>query len=136
MTKRGLPPEKVGGSPIWAWAQYDSAKKKRPDLRCTGHLPKGDKGVLIEIEKSDSEILLSDFSLWHYVLNKWYLPESMEKDNEEATEIEKVDSWVRIFDLSFCPEDISEPHEHKRLQATFWSIHPAEVVSVTNFVAR
>lgn len=54
--------------PIWAWYQYSSVDKKRPDLRETGHLEKGEVGVRIEIEKDDNEVLLSDYELWHFPL--------------------------------------------------------------------
>ena len=42
---------------------------------------KGERGVRVELEVADDRVLLSDFDLWHYVLNYWYLPES-EKDGK------------------------------------------------------
>lgn len=136
MINRGITPSNQNTSPIWAWAQYDGLCKKRPDLRCAGYLDRGSHGVLIEIEKEPTELLLSDFLLWHYVLNQCYLPERIEDDNDQANIVEKEQSWQRIFDLSFSAQGITEPVERKRLQATFWTIRPQEVISMQHFVAR
>jgi hypothetical protein len=35
-----------------------------------------DRAVRLELEYPDERALLSDFSLWHHVLNYWYLPSS------------------------------------------------------------
>jgi hypothetical protein len=35
-------------------------------------------GVRLELEIPDGTALLSDFSLWHYPLNYWYLPSTGE----------------------------------------------------------
>jgi len=66
--------------PIWAWYQWEGRRRK-PDLRANGHLARGERGVRVELEVADGRVLLSDFDLWHYVLNYWYLPKS-EKDGE------------------------------------------------------
>ena len=47
-------------------------------LAVCGHLPKGERGVRLELQVADDRVLLSDFDLWHYVLNYWYLPETRE----------------------------------------------------------
>lgn len=52
--------------PVWAWYQYKDSKHRRPDLRGRDFLPKGTKGVRLEIQKSDKDVLLSDFTLWHF----------------------------------------------------------------------
>ena len=68
--------------PIWFWHQYKNSKSKRPDLRESGLLSKGTKGVLIEFEKPETEILLSDFNLWHFVLNYWHIANNEEQELE------------------------------------------------------
>lgn len=45
-------------SPAW------NGPRSRPDLRCGGHLAKGEEGVNLELECS-ADRLLSDFSLWY-----------------------------------------------------------------------
>ncbi len=64
----------------------------------------------LKLECPADRVLLSDYSLWHYVLNYWYLPSS-EADG---------DAFER---------DIALPFEEKSIQATLWEItidHGAE----------
>jgi hypothetical protein len=146
--------------PLWAWYQWEG-KRKKPDLRTGGHLPTGDRGVRIEFLLEDNEVLLSDFDLWHYVLNYWYLPtseregRSFEKKlaakglsfyqcNHERPlphaqyrkEIEQ--SWERIFDIDWCDRShaIADPPEKKSIQATFWELRLKDVSEFTMFTAR
>lgn len=53
--------------PIWAWYQWEGAGRHKPDLRASGYLPTGDRGVRAECRVADDRVLLSDFDLWHYV---------------------------------------------------------------------
>jgi len=50
-------------------------KKRMPDLRSCGHLPRGIPGIRLELEVEEERVLLSDFSMWHAVLNQTYLAE-------------------------------------------------------------
>ncbi len=72
---------------LWAWYQWDGIERRKPDLRSSGHLPKGQRGVRIEFEQSDKGVLLSDFDLWHYVLNYWYLPRTIADGDAFETEL-------------------------------------------------
>jgi hypothetical protein len=47
--------------PMWVWHQWEGRAKPRPDLRASGHLPKGTRGILVEFEVQDDRLLLSDF---------------------------------------------------------------------------
>lgn len=153
MTARIRPPDDGGSLPVWGWQQFDG-KRRRPDLRQSAHLPRGERGVRIEIEMPDDELLLSDFELWHYVLNYWYLPGS-ERDAERfaSTHGREVPSWrkppanpmvdrlirgswERIFDLEWCERDIAAPRAEKSIQATFWRLDSAHVVRADSFIAR
>ncbi len=49
--------------PIWAWYQSVNKKRKKPDLRESGYLPKGNQGYRIEFIKNSKDVLLSDFEL-------------------------------------------------------------------------
>lgn len=51
--------------PIWAWYQWQSQTKKKPDLRYSGHLEAGTHAVRLEIIKDIDDVVLSDFILWH-----------------------------------------------------------------------
>ena len=77
--------------PIWLWL-------KRPDLRYGGHLEKGLRGVLLEVDIDENDVLLSDFIAWHCVLNNDFLSISEDEENG-ITNITKEESWERIFDL-------------------------------------
>ncbi len=142
--------------PIWAWYQYQGINKKRPDLRHSGHLKKGTKGVRIEFVKPSNQVLLSDFDLWHSVLNNYYIPdnaqEEQEFDNllevnnvtypynpyqnpkEVQTFIEK--SWLKVLDLNYHSEYFPRVVEEQSIQATFWNLSLDEIVKVDKFVAK
>ena len=77
MLEKGITRKRI--YPVWAWYTYDG-KRKKPDLRCSGLLPRGTKGVCIEFEACESEVLLSNFEQWHSVLNNWYLCKNEEED--------------------------------------------------------
>lgn len=135
--------------PIWAWFRFNS-KEKKPDLRhsCYGH--RGDEMVCIELEIPDEYVLLSDFDLWHFVLNKWWLydcfrPGYCDEDNEvdeawfksltkEQQEIEKEKSWERIFNIEPFENDWIARGQY--VQAVFWELRKEWVVKTQNFIAR
>jgi hypothetical protein len=146
------PPEDT--MPIWVWSQW-LGDRRRPDLRSSWHLPKGCRGVRAELKVEDKRVLLSDYDLWHYVLNYWYLPKS-EKEGEAfekklnraglsvhrcshqkplahaefRREVER--SWEQIFDMSRADP---EPHI-RQIQGTMWEVLLEDVVDTTEFVAR
>ena len=146
MTQRVEKPKKNKQYPVWAWFQHENQNKRRPDLRKTGSLPSGTVGYRIEIEKDLKDILLSDFELWHYVLNEWCFVLSEEDD--EKFEKEKKNksheyiksrmekSWEKIFDMDFHLKDYALPFQEKSIQATFWELKLEEVIKVDKFIAR
>ena len=101
-------------------------------------------------------VLLSDFELWHYVLNYWYLATSLADGEAFETELaerglsihrtrprpgSRIDriikeSWNRIFDLEWVQEDIARSPAHKSIQATFWELTLESVRRVDEFTAR
>lgn len=91
--------------PIWAWYQYLSVDKRRPDLRETGHLEKGEAGVRLEIEKDDNEVLLSDYGLWHYPLGIYYYIGDSEED-EGMFEKKLANKNLAGKDFKDLPQDI------------------------------
>lgn len=138
----GRPPTPIR-FPVWAWYQSESAKRRRPDLRTGGHLKRGAAGVPLEFESPDSHALLSDFELWHYALNDWYLPSSA----READRIESGAkpapnaaarrlSWQRMFDLDWAPREIAFPRSRKSIQAVLWELDTSRVRDVRRFTAR
>jgi len=137
------PPPETDCQALWTWYQWDGARKK-PDLRCRGHLPPGERAVRLELECSADQALLSDFSLWHYVLNYWYLPSSEAEGDVFESELADhglsfyrqkpvphdtyhraiVESWDRVFDLG------------ETIQATLWQITIDQVREYHCFTAR
>src|SRR5437016_2513700 len=73
--------------PVWGWYQWAGENRARPDLRASAHLPKGRRGVRIEFEIAGQLVLLSDFDLWHFPLNYWYLPASEQDDKAFEEEL-------------------------------------------------
>ena len=141
--------------PLWAWYQWNGINRPKPDLRSIGHLPKGERGVRIEFEQSDDGVLLSDFVLWHYVLNYWYLPETEADSDAFMAELSEhnlddflkrllpapyrqriEDSWNRIFDLNWFDEYLTQPYSQKSIQATFWKLRFHQIRDVKAFTSR
>lgn len=147
--------------PIWAWYRWEG-KRKRMDMRKSGHAQRGEKVVQLTIEVEDEKVLLSDFDLFHYILRYDYLPLN-EKDGErfdkeyEKTGYEWKDpadfriqtntmknlrskiirSWERIFLLD--KEDngfIYGLNSKKSIQATFWELKLDQVVKAEVFIAK
>ncbi|MCR4868321.1 MAG: DUF3841 domain-containing protein [Lachnospiraceae bacterium] len=130
--------------PVWAW-HTRKWKHNRPDLRLGGYGKRGDRLSCIEFEIPESEVLLSDFDAWHFVLNNLWLDGSVteaERKNEiyfdsltkEEQERAKADSWNRIFDIS--------PYENDwivrgcYIQAVFWKLRPDMVTECRFFTAK
>jgi hypothetical protein len=142
--------------PLWAWFQWHDCNKRRPDLRFSGHLPHGETGVLIEFYAEESEVLLSDFELWHYVLNNWYLPHSNKDDarfdailasmaantpsevytSNQAFRADVRNSWRRIFNIRWSRPSIASEFGQKQIQATLWRLTRKQVKNYTIFKAR
>jgi len=142
--------------PLWAWVQWQGCNKKRPDLRFSGHMPSGEIGVLIEFHAEAPEVLLSDFDLWHYVLNYWYLPNSNEDEarfdavfasvaantpsevptSNQAFHTQIRKSWEKIFDIHWSCPDIASELTQKQIQATLWQLNRNQVTNCTIFKAR
>ena len=150
----GRPPSTRVSIPIWAWQQYDGIHKKRPDLRRSGHLPVGTRGYRIGFAVPENRVLLSDFELWHYALNYWYLAssesdaESFEKQypnlrcswstppTDQQINSAIKHSWRRMFDLDWHDPYVTGHKHEKSIQATLWQLDESWVTTVDEFVAR
>lgn len=126
--------------PIWAWYKFDDETK--PDMR--KHKTERPYCV-IQFEKDEKDVLLSDFDLWHFVLNdcyfadvltdeeyekveKWY--DSMDPKSQQAIDARRK-SWESIFNCDVDPNDtqnfIGRGHY---VQATFWELFWDDIVKV------
>jgi hypothetical protein len=150
--RRRLPPSKAR-FPWWGWYRWEGVRRARPDLRSGGHLPKGQRGVRIELDMPEEKVLLSDFERWHVVLSNWYLSESEADDEQFSREKEQAGykydgrwpeplrssvlaSWERIFDLTAGDADWFGEVSKRSVQATFWELRLKDVKDVTFFTAR
>lgn len=126
LARKSEPPSQ-SAAPVWAWFQSHGAARNKPDLRWAGHLETGTRGVRVELVLSESSVLLSDFELWHYVLNNWALQDGSGSRRR---------NWRHIFDLDFALEDVARRRSEKAIQAVFWTASMSAVVRVDSFVAR
>lgn len=117
-------------SMIWVWSE-------RPDLRRSGYLNKGEKGVLLELDIDEEQVLFSDFYMWHNVLMD--LPIKLHNDEN----INKELSWERIFDFNICleiykqSEESLEEHQFKiTKQGVTSKVHINNVKLVKRFISR
>jgi hypothetical protein len=146
--------------PIWAWYQWEGKRKKR-DMRESGLSARGDLIVQLEIEIPDEKVLLSDFDLFHCVLNntyvslskedsdkfdKWYESLGIKYDDSEydASQDEKlqkvekaiVESWAGVFDLTKEDDNWLGKNEQKSIQAVFWELREDQVIWAREFIAK
>lgn len=134
------PPPFEGALPVWAWYRAYGTRQPKPDLRKSGHLPKGEAGVRLELEISGHDVLLSSFDAWHAVLNDccFALTDAEYEHYEHlahtlpAAEFEQIkrQSWLKIFDLDLLPD----PAVYE-VQAVFWQLRIEQVKKVDFFTA-
>ncbi|MCR6630694.1 MAG: DUF3841 domain-containing protein [Magnetospirillum sp.] len=154
MGRRIGPPPRPRAYPLWAWAQW-SGPNRRPDMRTGGHKPRGTQCYRLTLDVPQQQVVLSDFSDWHMVLNNGYLARSeAEADAFDAelaaAGIPKLSrdygaftarveaSWERVFDIdhaSLHPAWNGSP-ETQSIQATFWRLGKDQVRKVERFTAR
>jgi hypothetical protein len=159
MEQRIGPRPKQDAYPLWAWYQWDGATRCKPDLRSTGHLSAGTKGVRIELEIAEDQILLSDFDAWYFPYCQCYLARSEQEDTAFEAEMrahgftgakdiplshpklldKMLTSWERIFDLDYVGSvdwDSGKTRHQKSIQGTFWQLSIDQVRRITPFTAR
>lgn len=162
MVETGIQPPAGVRYPVWAWYQWEG-KRKRRDLRSRGLGLRGEKYVQLTINVPENQVLLSDFDMFHSVLNKSYL--SVDEADDEAFDQEFAaagyswgewqnveiqteamqqfrrrieQSWDRIFDLSNPQGDdwTVLPWDRRTIQATLWEVRQEQVIKAEVYVAR
>lgn len=139
--------------PLWGWYNWEGKECPKPDLRASGHLPKGANGVRIEFEIPEDRVLLSDFDAWHFVLNRWFLFLYEQEGKDFIEELERagirqrwpyqepfhsriINSWQRIFDLEAGAPEWRGTLSKNCIQATFWELKLSQICHVDTFIAR
>lgn len=153
----GLPISEKIKYPIWVRYQWQGTKHKRPDLRFSGHLEKGTKGIFLELEVETENVLLSGFDDFNNILNYGYIADNEEEFDKFYNELESYgychydlqsiniksdifidcklgfyESWEKIFDLE-RERGWWESHvkkEEKYIQATMREVKWEQVVSI------
>ncbi len=139
MQSRLGPPQAAGQMPVWLWCQWRGAARPRPDLRARGHLPSGTTGVRLEFEIEGRLLLPSDFELWHYALNGWYLPASLsdERRYDADPDPQRIQaSWQRMFDPGWSNRRYRAARVDRSIQAVAWELRPQDLRGAVGFVAR
>lgn len=146
--------------PMWAWYQWEG-ERKRCDLRCGGYAKRGTRMLQVAFEIDDSQVLLSDFDGWHFVLSNSYLAANEQDFNSFYEKLEVggfthqdiIDfgkkhplleecrkkimwSWDRIFNLESYTPDWDCPPDQKSIQATFWELKSEQVEKIEFFTAK
>lgn len=103
--------------------------------------------VLLELSLSEEHLLISDFEMWHVVLNYWLNEDEETSDAFDAELKEKgintirikplpepyhtkvEQSWRKIFDIDFV-NDFTHDFETKAIQGVFWRLTPDMIVGV------
>lgn len=135
MDKSGIPGRKPGMSPWWCWICAGEGHVK-PTNRHSD-----DSTVLLELSLNPTEVLMSDFSMWHTPLNYWFNAEE-DEDAEFEKELDTAGlniyrmkplpepfhsrvqrSWLKIFALDEVNGFTSQLPE-KGIQGVFWRLRP------------
>lgn len=129
--------EKIGAAPegvkypVWAWFRL-RGQENRPDLRWDEFRGAAEEMVLIEHEKEDSQVVLSDEVMWTLAhLNDsawcetdeeldWYYDSNVKAEEKERF---KKESWYRIFDIK----------DSQHVQATFWELRKEDIIKVWKY---
>ncbi len=141
MKKRiGNPPKGVE-YPVWAWYLYEG-KNKRPDMRHRD-VRVNEKSVLLEVEISDNDVLLTNEEYWYTVLNDhlYYKADNIIGISNEQWEIE-VEKEEKYFN-SLSPKEktiykeksweniICLPNDNfPYVQGTFWELKVSQIKKV------
>ena len=91
---------------------------------------------MLELHIPNDQILLSDFHMWHCVLNNWFLgTEENDVNGANHTQKEITESWQNIFSLKPFPGwTINGKIED--IQAVFWKLDMAHVNQVWHYTGR
>ncbi|MCM2980006.1 DUF3841 domain-containing protein [Niallia circulans] len=121
-----------GSYPIWLWTT-------KPNLQSEGHFNKGTKAVCLTVEIPENQILFSDFSAWHCVLNNGFCPMTEEEDtlfDDGKLTITKEQSWERIFDLAKLRNSEMWNNGDQIVQGVTPIIQKEQIVNIEYFIAK
>lgn len=114
-------------SAFFGWCQSINHRRAIADLRhIKTYIPKGKLGVILTLAIPEDRVMLTDFDLWHCVLNNF---SANEDDVDDQRLI--VSSWDSAIYQN--DEFFQGRYKDASIQATFFNIVPDDVVSVGFF---
>lgn len=114
-------------SAFFGWCQSINHRRAIADLRhIKTYIPKGELGVILTLAIPEDRVMLTDFDLWHCVLNNF---SANEDDVDDQRLI--VSSWDSAIYQN--DEFFQGRYKDASIQATFFNIVPDDVVSVGFF---
>lgn len=133
---------------IWAWYHWNGNKQIKPDKRFHSVYAyyENEPYVLLELDIDPARVLLSDYDLWHAVLNYWHAGRNREANQfckqfnyyskkpltpEGDEGIKK--SWYNIFDFPLSRKVLDIPRKRQQIQATFFELFYTDIVKVHFF---
>ena len=138
-------PHYEGHWPWWAWAR-PPAGRSRPDLRARwayhNGWPAGTACVRLGLDVPDAAVLLSDFDMWHAVLNNsplvasdeaWDAIQALPADERQGA---REATWPGIFAVNEPPNPYWHGSDAPIIQACFEALRLADVREVTEFRTR
>ncbi len=111
---------KIKTNPIFAWPN-------KPDMRKAEYSTEKGK-VLLTLDIPENELTFTLFEYWHFVINKWYLPESgVTRDynwENKRHQNRVTKSWKQIF-VKSADEDVDQD-----IQISFEKLDLKNVVGI------
>ena len=148
MTQRIGPPSPDVKLPLWAWYRYYGGKRK--PFTSGWREEKGHKIYRLDFEADAAQVLVSDFTDWHCVLNNSYLGVSLADydayeaafdlpDLSPALEAKakaiKRKSWETIFDLELVKVFGERVEKRECIQACLWRIELSQINKVQAYIS-
>ncbi len=129
----GLPMPVPDVSPWWVWI------RREPEMPAPYANDVPDGYAVMHLRLPASELLISDFDLWHFVLWGSYIAESAADEetyeNDAANHASLAEtrvkhSWQRIFDVEFGSTDYHGALSGKSLQGCIWYLKKDWLIEV------
>lgn len=155
MERRNLARPAPDTYPVWAWHQYDGVARPKPDLRRLRYESRDERQVMLTLDVPDAELILHDFTAWHYPLNGSYIgTRRATADFERRCKVagfalyagtplghpalrEELElSWQAIFDIKGIRRMMGVTASTQTVQATFWELRADQVIGAVEYGQR
>jgi hypothetical protein len=119
----------------FAWYKYRGTLKPRPDLRESGHLPRGTLGIIETWGVSASSVAFMQFEMWVWIMNGWPIARDLEEmywyQSASRHCLKRVrKTWHRVFELDWGDPELWGKQDSRALQACL------NVTNVTRYDQR